>query len=379
MPIQAECPSCSARYKAPDLAAGKQIKCKKCGVRFQIPAFEDVYAFAPPESQSQLSDLDALAQGEAVAAPRPTATTAVDDEHAAAFALTGGRRSGQAFIEPVEENFTGVKAYLQYFAAVGRGALVIRNVGDAVTFIAFWLALGVSQSMQRVMGASLTGGASLCGSLIVAGWYMAFKMNLVQSAAAGEQELPRLSTEDGIWDGVVVPFFRMLVTYIFAGLPAVILLTILLVRMIGAVVAGTGPTGPAVVASPVPPTQAVVALVILMMVGLFVWPMMVLVVSCGSSVGALFRLDLISATILRSLPAYLLTVVAVYIAFGVEIAIAVRLWRAPETPEAAVDWMSVLVLPVLLVGLRMFFDVVAMRAIGSYYRCFKHKFAWSWG
>jgi hypothetical protein len=378
MPIQAECPSCSARYKAPDLAAGKQIKCKKCGVRFQIPAFEEMYAVAPPESQPQLSELDALAQGEAVAAPRPAVPTDMEEAHAAVFALAGGKRPGQGYLDPVEEHFTGFKAYLQYLIAIGRGAVVIHSVGDAMTLIAFWLCLGVNQYMQRVMGPTLTGYASFFGSLIIAGWYMAFKMNVVQSAAAGEQNLPPLSAEDGLWDGVVVPFFQMLVTYIFACLPAAILLIILSVRAWSAILAAASPVA-GVAAAPVPPTQAVVALVILLMVGLFVWPMMVLVVSCGSSVAALFRLDLICSTIFRSLPAYLLTVVTVYIAFGVEIAIAARVWRVPETPPTSIDWTAVLLVPVLLVGLRLVFDVIAMRAIGSYYRCFKHKFAWSWG
>ena len=233
--------------------------------------------------------------------------------------------------------------------------------------------------MHRIMGPSIIGLFSIFGSLVVAGWYMAFKMNVVLSAAAGEQELPRLSTEDGIWDGVVVPFFRMLVTYIFASLPAAILMFILFVRMIGLLWLALAP-----------PEH-------------LLWPAHSPDASCGGAghpahgralcladdgAGSLLRQQrggLVSPrpyrvrTILRSLPAYLLTVVAVYIAFGVEIAIAVRLWRGPEALEVGVDWMSVLVLPVLLLGLRIFFDVVAMRAIGSYYRCFKDKFAWSWG
>jgi predicted Zn finger-like uncharacterized protein len=38
MPISVKCPECEAPYKVPDEAAGKAIKCKKCGARISIPA-----------------------------------------------------------------------------------------------------------------------------------------------------------------------------------------------------------------------------------------------------------------------------------------------------------------------------------------------------
>lgn len=33
MPISVTCPECEATYRVPDEAAGKAIKCKKCGAR----------------------------------------------------------------------------------------------------------------------------------------------------------------------------------------------------------------------------------------------------------------------------------------------------------------------------------------------------------
>ena len=46
MPINVTCPSCSATLRAPDTAAGKQIKCPKCQTVITVPG-----ATAPPESQ----------------------------------------------------------------------------------------------------------------------------------------------------------------------------------------------------------------------------------------------------------------------------------------------------------------------------------------
>jgi predicted Zn finger-like uncharacterized protein len=38
MPISVKCPECEAPYKVPDEAAGKAIKCKKCGAKISVPA-----------------------------------------------------------------------------------------------------------------------------------------------------------------------------------------------------------------------------------------------------------------------------------------------------------------------------------------------------
>ncbi len=41
MPISVTCPDCSSSYRVADDAAGKAIKCKKCGVRVAVPAGAD--------------------------------------------------------------------------------------------------------------------------------------------------------------------------------------------------------------------------------------------------------------------------------------------------------------------------------------------------
>ena len=38
MPIAVTCPECASDYRVPDTAAGKAIKCKKCGARVSIAA-----------------------------------------------------------------------------------------------------------------------------------------------------------------------------------------------------------------------------------------------------------------------------------------------------------------------------------------------------
>jgi hypothetical protein len=216
------------------------------------------------------------------------------------------------------------------------------------------------------------------GALLITGWYMAFKMNLVAWAAGEEEELPGLVADEGWWDGVVVPFFRLLTTYIFAFLPAGIYFILLSHRVASAVAASAAGLAPGTNALPGP--TALLVLVLLSLLGLFAWPIMVLTVSCGGSVAALFRLDLLGETILKSLPAYILTVLAVYLTFGVQLFITTLIWaNVDQSKNWWDDWAVIFVVPMLLVSVSLYFDIVAMRAIGYYYACFKHKFAWSWG
>ena len=47
MPIAVSCPECSSGYRVPDTAAGKAIKCKKCGTRVPVAAGRNGTPAAP--------------------------------------------------------------------------------------------------------------------------------------------------------------------------------------------------------------------------------------------------------------------------------------------------------------------------------------------
>ncbi|MEJ5277537.1 MAG: DUF4352 domain-containing protein [Thermogemmata sp.] len=65
MPIVVACPSCGARLKAPDAAAGKTVKCPKCGASMVIPP-------PPPPPPTQA--------GYEVIAPPPSAATTPEQQ-----------------------------------------------------------------------------------------------------------------------------------------------------------------------------------------------------------------------------------------------------------------------------------------------------------
>ncbi|HZL34950.1 MAG TPA: MJ0042-type zinc finger domain-containing protein [Tepidisphaeraceae bacterium] len=92
MPIDAQCASCSTRYRIVSTAAGRRVKCRKCGNPFYVPG-EPV---APPP----LVNLSALAELEKTATPAQTQQGALIQYKAAVSVLAEpppgapGRRTG---------------------------------------------------------------------------------------------------------------------------------------------------------------------------------------------------------------------------------------------------------------------------------------------
>jgi hypothetical protein len=76
------------------------------------------------------------------------------------------------------------------------------------------------------------------------------------------------------------------------------------------------------------------------------------------------RVDLIFATMIKTFPIYLLTVAIV---FGTAFIV-----------PALEDLPGGLIGRVLVIGISLYGEIIALRAIGLYYHHFKHRFAWSW-
>ncbi len=74
MPISVSCPDCQATYRVPDEAAGKAVKCKKCGARITVPA-----ADAPPGGGDEF-DFNKPAKGGAKAGKGAAGAAGAADE-----------------------------------------------------------------------------------------------------------------------------------------------------------------------------------------------------------------------------------------------------------------------------------------------------------
>jgi len=171
-----------------------------------------------------------------------------------------------------------------------------------------------------------------------------------------------LSFEGGVWDGIIIPFLRWVGTWVIVFVPVFVLMTVMAVAPISAIMGGV--TG-IITASGLAKT-----LLLLVVAGLCLWPMVVLCVSLGGF-EALVRVDLIASTVVKTLPMYLLTVGIVLGTQFVD-----YLW---QTDAGAVGMNITSVRGILGVGVMLYLEIIAMRAIGLYYFHFKRSFGWDWG
>lgn len=367
--LTAHC-ECGARYKLPETSAGKRARCKKCGQVFEVPAPEAGDAGIIP-----FSDFDALAGGAAVERPR-----AAEEELAVAPA-GGGSRPSAAMRDAAEEpakNNAPRGLFGAYFAAVLRSlAFPFSKGGNVITFFILWfvLVIGLIVRFAPFFG--------FIAALILTGWYLAFQLNTVLGGAANDEDLPELSLSGSWIDDILAPFFKILLTYMLARLPALVfLLTI-------SMPAGMDTTE-AVVESlkflfgsldflMMQAANDRISGALLLLLGYMLWPMFVLVTAVGGVAG-LVRVDLMAATILKTLPGYLLATAVALASFAAQVGLAfVLLFLGAGLLTKKADFSSFLLWPPLFKGLELFLVIVAMRTIGLYYHHYKSRFAWSWG
>lgn len=368
------CPACQTRYQITAAAGGKRSRCTHCGQVFKIPDLAP--AEKPSAGAAGRAGLDGGSGADLIELEgiSPSATVAPDTgEPADAIPITAtvAYASGPTGAAAV----AAAGAYGAYFRSVARSLAFPARLGDLITFAIVWVLLVIGQVLAPF--ALCIGGIV---NLIVAGWYMSFRLNVVVGAAAGEEELPTLTLTGGVWDDIVAPFFRMLTTYVVIWAPV----TIFLASTGELAGIGVGGWMRALAGGLVPllsglqlQTQIIAA--VLLLSGYLVWPLLVLVIAVGESVRGLFRVDLIARTIVKSLPAYLMTVLIVYASLGMSVGFealldAVRAGR----PLSIGGLPNVLVLGPVLLLVELYSTIIAMRAIGLYYRHFKHKFAWTW-
>ena len=363
------CPKCQAQYKVAESAAGRRAKCKKCGQSFVIPAPEQ--PAAPPETGLGRSDFEALAAGEAQAVPDPVVATPNAATGAARVGTPGGFGASAG---PAAAGYAG------YFNALGRTLTFPGQRDNLVTYLWVCLFLGIGTGAGFVFGMCF----GWVIALIVAGWYMAFQFGVVLEAADGKDELPDLNYFSGLLTELLMPFLQMAAASIASLLPAIVAFIVVSVQQGRDALDVTGEalgllTGRYGVILGLGSPESQILVGALLVVGVFLWPMFILVVAVGGLPG-LVRLDLIGATILRSLPAYCIVVGVVYVSQALEyVSILMLAGLGGRVLLAGGRIPLLLLLPVAIVLVRVYVSVVAMRAIGRYYHHFKQRFAWSWG
>ncbi len=355
--------ACGAAHRFDDAAVGRKARCKACGAVFTIVAEDGLIPLAGA----------AIAADEAAAA----ATHARAHERAQTPLLGPGEAR---FDQRDEDRFPGMATVVmpgrglngRYVRAVGWAFLFFTVPSNLFTLIVLsaLIALKVFQAFAGCWG--------LIAGLILEGWIAAFSLNVVLSAANGEEDLPPITLMEGFMEGIVVPFFKYLAVWVISMAPAMLYFSL--------VIAASPQVGPGMTIANYIDGAAqyggfgglldalfqgpeLLLFLLLFAGGLFILPILLLVVAVGGF-GALVRVDLMAATIVRTLPGYVLCATLVIAAAAVPLAVSF-LMRLVQPSIGTLDFVAA--------GVRAYATVVAMMAVGLHYHHYKERYAWDWG
>ena len=362
-----KCPSCQARYRLPDDAGGKKLKCKKCQQVFRTAA----PAPAPPPPPATTDDDDlfgALASGEEVA--REDAPPSVASSPGFAnVSLDGPAATGAG-----ADQKTGLMAgFVPYMKDVGKSALFVTKVSDVVMVVILVV------MMMMIIPLGFAGCIGVIGIFILMGYYYAFLLNTVLGAANGEDTLPEFALGD-VGETIVLPLVKFMASWLAALVP----LFVGLGYMLGMGTIGSGEAQEVFWAAiggnfglVLDPNSGYSGIALaLLLLSMAAWPMMILVVAVGGIPG-LIRFDLMLMTVIKTLPAYILVMVLTWVSMIVPSFITDAM--LPSDDGEVNLSVEVFAIPALLIAIETYAQIVTMRVIGLYYHHFKRSFAWDWG
>lgn len=349
--------TCGARYRFPDSAIGKHGKCQKCGAVFTLKEHtEDTIPIADEPDLLVDSHLEnptipqkvSPKQGKVFTSPASPVHNESDSP-----ALDVPRTAGKSFTSDVIWTF-----------------LFPSSPGNLVVFLVIWAAM-VLGSLIPVVGFFI--------SIVLTGWFAAFRFAVLKSAAAGEDHLPDLNMSSDILEDFLVPFFQWIGSWVLIMLPAFAYLIFAIQR--GWVPSNTffevlfGGVGGVLQSS-----KGVDVIYVLLFAGIFCWPMVALCIAMGGF-STLYRIDLIMITISKTFMAYTLIVtlmIAAVLAQKLFTGIMVLYVSSSDGSSISGFAGKHIFLKMLFTGTTVYLEIVIMRLIGLYYHHNKHKFAWSW-
>lgn len=363
------CPQCGKKYKVPENAAGKKVRCKSCQHVSRIPGGED--------NTIPLADEPDFFSQAAAAAERASATASMASLTASGFdsddfspeADRAAAEDAEYYVRTGREEDIRPAART-FWGDVGWSFLFIAQPNNIVIFSFIWIFF-IFRELVQFAGPCLGGIASL----ILTGWIFSFYLKCITEMASGEDDLPKIGLTEGIAEDIIIPLFKYMGTWLVLMLPAIVYL------IVASSMAGPGiilslltmdATGFTEIAGTV-----LVPFLILVGIGIFLWPIMILVVALGG-MASVYRIDLILATVFRTFLPYLATCFLVAAAFAAQVAVNAAIMSGGINTMTAMLSANKLILMLLGLGATAYFSIATMRIIGLYYRHFKHRFAWSW-
>lgn len=355
---------------------GQVLTCR-CGCAHVLRAEDD----ARQVQCSRCGEVLRLAPGAEAFDPLPLVGAAEDVERALEAKLSP-RRPG-ALLTNIEARFgdgppdaqnPADEEAISQVRAVRRGALLRRelfwsllfftNASGVRTLVFLWLLM--SLELIAVLASMNTGfflykAAVVMLILSIEGVMSGVMLSVVDAANDGGDELPPVGTFDDLiadWpQRVLTPLLTLGVTWVYAIGPA------FLVFSVGW---ATTPAGA------LPSLPTCLAAGGLLLIGLFFWPILVLI-GVHAEMTDFFRPDLMIRSILNAFGGYLMTVVFMLglVALMVGAVIGVAFLPGALRPTG--------VLLALLLGLiRVLGQIPVFRAIGVFGRVYRDQVAWDW-
>lgn len=343
--------SCGAKYRVPLGSLGKSSRCKRCGSVFELVEIDDTLAVAPAVETDEPKTPTAI-QGQVLALPGAPSHLANEETFAASV--------------PREV------LHRRYSSDVVWTFLFPTSLGNMLMFLAIWLVFSLAQ-----LAAAPLAFISFILWFVLFGWFAAYRFDILESAAAGDEDLPSpMATRDLAAD-LVAPLLGWIGSWMVVMAPAALYVAYLLDRgtmdVYGVAELLMGGLRKVLSGS----TAGFPALTVMIVIGLVAWPMVVLCIAVGGF-STLYRPDLIIGTVLRTMPGYVTTILLVAVTLALEaVAYSGGVPWARTRVGAPVAAFS-MKLFLLSAGLHVYLDIVRMRLIGLYYYHCKSKFAWSW-
>lgn len=332
--------SCGAKYRFADTSAGKRSRCKHCGAIFTLPKTE-----VDP-------DLPIALAGENGSPDDDQGVLSVSGEPTAASEAVYDPLRNPAHMLVVQDDSANDRTYL---GDIAKAFIFFGKPADLVTL--FFILLVMYFIRAAWMG-------SLYGPIIAfigTCWYCAYRFELITDAASGETNLADLSNSMDIRSEFLPPLSNWISSWLVAMAPAILYVAFRIWQGTFSIAPGAT-TGEGLVALVrMAEGSHDFPLFLLLLAGAFVWPMIVLCVALGGF-ACVFAVEPFVRTLFQTLPGYALTVLLVFSSDVVRTLL-------PNLGSAA-EWFDT--------PIRVYFDIVSMRAIGLYYYHFKRDFAYAW-
>lgn len=360
-PNRARCP-CGATLTLPAGAAGKRVRCPSCKRTLVVRAPAAADAVRPLRAARETGRRTAVAEQQTCRACRAGLPTGATVCPRCGYDFQTKSYAGAAdAAAPAASPLTPQRGEQGFWSAALWSFLCFADTQNMVV-----LAVVSAISVVGVFAGMAPSCLGMLCQFIVYGWLCSFYINVLLSAASGEDELPKITLTEGWMEGIIQPAMMFIVSWTAVQLPAALF----------AVLSGAATYAAELAEWAVQmwtsrtfPTEALVWIA-LTLGGAFCWPSAILLMSMSSPLNVI-RADLWVRTIIRTFPVYVAICGLLGLVCVSQIVVTVLVGGLLSASSKTALGLAMAGSVVSAYGW-----VVTMRIIGLYYLHYKHRFPW---